>query len=59
VNSANNSAAGALSWAIPNLNLLPGQNTQSTVELVPEPETPGLILFGACFLLVCRRAAAH
>jgi hypothetical protein len=55
VNSANNNAAGALSWTISSLNLLPGQTTQFTVELVPEPGTPGLILFGACCLLVWRR----
>jgi hypothetical protein len=53
--SANNNAAGALSWTIPNLNLLPGQTTQFTVELVSEPGTLGLILLGAFCLLVLRR----
>jgi hypothetical protein len=55
VNSANNNAAGALLWALPNLDLLPGQTTQFTVELVPEPGTLGLILSGAFCLLVLRR----
>jgi hypothetical protein len=55
VNSANNNAAGALAWNIPNLNLLPGQTTQFTVELVPEPGTLGLILLGALCLLIWRR----
>jgi hypothetical protein len=55
VNSANNNAAGALSWTLPNLDLLPGQTTQFTVELVPEPGTLGLILFGGFTLLVWRR----
>jgi hypothetical protein len=55
VNSSPNNAAGALAWNLPSLNLLPGQTTQFTVELVPEPGTLGLILFGGLSLLVWRR----
>jgi hypothetical protein len=47
VNSANNNAAGALLWSLPNLDLLPGQTTQFTVDLVPDPGTLGLIPLGA------------
>jgi hypothetical protein len=58
VNSANNNSAGALAWNIANLNLLPGQSTTFTVELVPEPATVALMLSGALFLFACWRKVA-
>jgi hypothetical protein len=56
VNSSSNNVAGALAWNLSGFTLQPGQTTQFTIELVPEPGSLALILVGCLGLLVWRRS---
>ena len=53
VDSAPMNAAGALAWNLGDLQSL--ESTQFTVELVPEPGTTSMLLFGTAGLLVWSR----